>query len=239
MRSNRFVGRLFMIAAIFVACSRVSWGAEINIVSPSEAADVEGNEFPTGGGSARVQLLYPAADFMSLPESHRTIVGLSWRPDQSNTFTDPISGPARFLLSTTAADELNNVFANNVGDDETLVFEGTLTWQTDDTGPGPRDFDFVVPFNEPFTYDPSQGKNLLVEFVAPVDWDNVGNWKADRQSTDKTTLVATNTPSASVATVSRSSLMVTQFTFVPEPSTLLLTLVALGVVGWWRQRKHT
>ena len=25
---------------------------------------------------------------------------------------------------------------------------------------------------------------------------------------------------------------------IPEPSTLLLAIVALGVVGWWRQRKH-
>jgi hypothetical protein len=26
---------------------------------------------------------------------------------------------------------------------------------------------------------------------------------------------------------------------IPEPSTQLLTIVALGVVGWWRQRKHS
>jgi len=26
---------------------------------------------------------------------------------------------------------------------------------------------------------------------------------------------------------------------VPEPSTLLLTIVALGMVGWWRKWNHT
>ena len=172
---------------------------------------------------------------MSLPESHRTIVGLSWRPDQSNTFTDPISGPGRFLLSTTDADSLSPVFANNIGDDETLVFEGTYNLQTADTGPGPRDFDFVYTFDEPFTYDPSQGKNLLVDFIPTADANHVGNWQLDGQSTDATTWVAAGEPSATEAIVSRQRLMVTQFTFVPEPSTVVSAALGLLCLLAWRR----
>jgi hypothetical protein len=106
-----------MIAAIFVACSRVSWGAEINIVSPREAADVEGDRrTPAGGGPGRIQFLYLSDDF-DVPATHNDN-GFAWRPDQSNTLTDPITVEARLRLSSTPVDDLVSTFALNRGPDE-------------------------------------------------------------------------------------------------------------------------
>ncbi len=231
-----------MIAAVFLALSQVTWGQnEFNIVSPSDLGGVEANSSVNGGAAGRVHFLYPAVDFLSLPESHRIITGLSWRPDQSNSFTDPVSGPARFLLSTTAADGLSTTFANNIGDDETLVFDGTVTWQTDTSGPGPRDFDFVVQFDEPFSYDPSQGRNLLLEFVPTADWDNVGNWQIDAQINNSGNITSVaGGPSASVATaVRRDSYWPTQFTFVPEPSTAILSYLGFVYLLTCRRKCST
>ena len=227
MAIGKSVFMSYVTCVVLVAQLQVSWGQNrINIVSPSELAEVEGNNVQDAGHAGRAQFLYPASDFMSVPESHRIITGLAWRPDQSNTFTSPVSGPARILLSTTAVDDLSTTFANNIGDDETLVFEGTLTWQTDASGPGPRAFDYSVQFDKPFRYDPRQGQNLLLEFVPTADWDNVGNWQIDAEinTAGNITLVGTGNPSASTATgASRDSHWPTQFTFVPEPSTTVLS----------------
>ena len=70
-------------------------------------------------------------------------------------------------LSTTSktTDDLSSFFAENIGDDETLVYSGELIFSTDGSGPvgGPKDFDYIVEFDEPFIYDPTAG-NLLYEF---------------------------------------------------------------------------
>jgi hypothetical protein len=244
MRGNRCVGRLFMIAAMFVACSRVNWGAEMNIVSPSEAADVEGDDSLHAGPRGHLQMLFPAEDFMSLPDTHHTITSFAWRQDESTELTEPITAEGqRIIMSTTFADELVPTFADNLGDDETLVFEGGYVWQTDDTGPGPRAFDFVFSLDTPFNYDPSGGRNLILDFIPTLAADHVDDWFVDRQTTDRTTWQAQRDPFAPVSIASPQTLMVTQFTFVPEPSTFasaaLGLLCLVGWVGWRRRRQPT
>ena len=197
----------------------VTPGQEVR-VSPSDRTDQEGDGIVFGGPRIKTQMLYPVSDFSSLPPSYRTITALAFRPDERNTFTRPVSGPARVRLFATDADELGDTFMNNMGDEATVVFEGTLTWQTDDTGPAPRDFDFVIPFDPPFSYDPQYGKNLLAEFVAAGTWDNVGDWSIDSHDTNtgKITTVA-GLPSDTHARVRNERLWPAQFTFVPEPMT--------------------
>src|SRR5438093_6501897 len=57
------------------------------------------------------------------------------------------------------------MLANNVGGNDTVVFQGPITLSSRFVGPssGPKEFDIIVPLSTPFTYDPRQG-NLLVEF---------------------------------------------------------------------------
>lgn len=204
------------VAAIFHSASPSH--AEMTIVSPSSLADTEGNGSTAGGSGqqTRDQFLFPASDFASLPESHRTIVAMAWRPDGPNGLMDPVSGPAQLRLSTTSADSLSTVFAENLASDETLVFDGTVTWQTNNQPPeNPRNFDFEILFETPFTYDPGQG-NLLLEFVAPMAWDRVGDWAIDAHTmpSGNITFVGTPDPLAEFATNFASGSFPTQFTFV-------------------------
>ena len=122
------------------------------------------------------------------------------------------------------------------------VFSGTATVSSSDTGPatGPKVFDITFPFLTPFTYDPSQG-NLVVLFAVnsgdgiPVMVDglqdgtgNFGRLFADT-FTDANGLGDSFNP-------------VLQFTTgqavagVPEPGTLTLTLLTLGLLGCGRLR---
>jgi hypothetical protein len=68
-------------------------------------------------------------------------------------------------LSTTGAspDGLSQVFAENIGLDEMIVYEGPLFLSSMAGGPhfGPRDFDIVIELQRPFAYDPSAGNLLL------------------------------------------------------------------------------
>ena len=211
-------------------------GQEI-VVSPNSLADAEGNlNAPGSGQQTRVQMLFPASDFISLPETYAAMVALAWRPDQDNRLMDPISGPATIRLATTTADSLDSTFANNLTHSTgiTEVFDGTITWQTNNDPPeGPRSFDdFTFQFQTPFTYDPTQG-NLLVEFVAPEDWSTVGgDYLIDihvSEGATNTTFISAADPSADVATFLGTGIIPTQFTFIPEPSTIMLSL--LGTLG--------
>ena len=223
-----------MSIVIMVFSTPVSWGQNvINVVSPAELEGVEGNRSAGGGPVGKLQFLYFADDFLSLPASHRTITGFAWRPDGDDSFTMPVSGPAQFRLSTTDANGLRSTFAENIGNDETLVFDGMLTWQDHTSGAGPRDFEFFVPFDNPFHYDPSSG-NLLMEFVSPARWDNVRNWNVDEQAQDTgpITAVATGDLTAAIASFSHRAIWPAEFRFVPEPSSSSLT--CLGTIALFR-----
>jgi hypothetical protein len=94
---------------------------------------------------------------------------MAFRPDRSVRSRRTIFLPdLEVHLSTTDAvpGSLSQKFANNTGPDETLVFSGDLTFATDGTGSTNRlnEFDYVVDFQQPFVYDPSQGSLL-------VDWN--------------------------------------------------------------------
>ena len=242
MRICRSFCLLSMVTVTVFACGRLIH-AEVTIVTPNELDGVEGNTKTANFGSAfRGQLLVSAADFANLPKSYRTIMGMAVRPDESNTFTDPVTGRARFVLSTTTRDSLDPTFANNLGADATEVFNDVLTWQTDDIGPGPgpRDFDFVVPFTTPFVYDPSQG-NLVFDATFPNGFNHVGNWPVDehRRNTGNITAILGGAHSPN-AFMSVDLVWPTQFTVVPEPSTIALLLTTLLPIGiYWRRRKRT
>jgi hypothetical protein len=65
-------------------------------------------------------------------------------------------------VSTATADELSPVFADNLGSDAIVVFDGPSTWAT--TGQpkeGPKNFDFRIDFSTAFPYDPSEGPLLV------------------------------------------------------------------------------
>ena len=105
---------IFAVLAVASFARMASGQSEIYVVSPGELATVEGNRRVAGGdGPARYQGLYFAEDFVSVPDTHRTITGFAWRPDGNNRFTDPVTCPLRFGLSTTTSETLSSTFADN------------------------------------------------------------------------------------------------------------------------------
>jgi hypothetical protein len=97
------------------------------------------------------------------------ITQLAVRPNSAQTGPGSIiEHNLRTFLSTTtrSAATLSPTFADNFGADYTVVSCGpAVTWNTSGQ-PGPGStmaFDFTLPLETPFRYDPAAG-NLLVEF---------------------------------------------------------------------------
>lgn len=112
----------------------------------------------------RYQQVYAASEF----PGPICITQIAFRPDAAvvSGFTSSIED-IQINLSTTskAPDGLSGTFADNVGVDDTVVFEGSLTLSSSNTGPdeGPKDFDINISLTTPFSYNPGPGNNLLLD----------------------------------------------------------------------------
>jgi hypothetical protein len=184
-----------------------------SIVSPHGFEQTEGDSFGVAPTNfRRVQYLYPASDFSS-SVSQQQLVGIAWRPDESTgPFTDSTTSVA-VRVSSTSSTTLSTTFADNFGPDETLVFDGPITINTD-ASTSPRAFDFAVEFQTPFTYDPKSG-NLLVEFI--TSGFDVGGWRVDNQNLPSGPTLVSGNPSDTVAPNIFNTLAVMEFTFAPAP----------------------
>jgi hypothetical protein len=213
------------------------------LIVPNQFESVEApasGAIPTG--SFRFQQIFAASKFAGLPPGQRTIVSFAMRPDAS--VTAPVSFTAAdtvIRMSTTSRSpgELSDSFADNVGADEVIVFQGDMPLSTANTGPaeGPKDFDLVFQLQRPFTYDPTKG-NLIFDMVTR------GTELVISQTTDFVSEpgpifeeIAAFTEGAQVAT-GRWGGNVVQFNFVPEPSTALLLIVgASAAMTFVRSRR--
>ena len=206
-------------------------GSEVQIIAPEGFSDTEGNV--SAGGKAdtfRIQYLYAASDFASLPSGKNTIIWSSSRLDgaQNSTFTQS-SSDLRVTVATTTQTDLNTEFASNLGDDAIVVFDGPVTQTRPATGPpsGPHPFGTGIQFHTPFKYDPTQGRNLVVEFLSSVPPD-VGA-ETDFQNVSYRGTVFSSNPDDDFG--SRfAAVQVRAFQFVPEPSTVIMAaFVVLGL----------
>src|SRR5262249_54402156 len=82
------------------------------------------------------------------------LTSFAWRPDQNVGPSGPRTGTYKVFVSTThrAPADFSTQFSDNIGEDNTLVFDGTFTQSTENK-PGPgntRQFDYVFSFAPPF-----------------------------------------------------------------------------------------
>jgi len=190
MKSCKMRWIMLSVIALAISYSEVGqvFAAEPNrVVIPNSLQDVEGG----GGGDDipdipfRIQYLCPASQFMSLSNRPHLITHFAARPDASVTAPRTCSlDDVQFRMSTTnATAPLSLTFADNVGSDETIVYEGSLTTHTDNIGPvgGPKEFDYIVELHTPFLYDPNQG-NLLIDIRSHSGWIDISpihDWSRD------------------------------------------------------------
>ena len=239
------------VVVMFACCVVAVPNVFSDIVVPSTLTNIEGNTsagFPFSiigtGRSMRYQQVYSASEFGGLGE----ITQMAFRGDG---VVAPGSFAATFTnisiqLSTTSkpADGLSLTFNDNVGSDVTTVFSGGLSLSSAGTGPlgGPKDFDIVITFATPFSYNPAAG-NLLLDVrnfggfagsIRPFDAQNTFGDSTSRLQSACNVLTgacngvndATGGPSTT-GFVTRFS--VVAVTPVAEPNSLLLTAISLAM----------
>jgi hypothetical protein len=188
------------------------WSAPIQPVSPSELEIQDGNtQTPSPSGPIRVQLLFPASDFHSLPASHRQLTGFALRPDITSRRANPATTHMTVRMSTTDASELSRRFADNLRED-LVVFDGDVTFLDTNAASDSKAFDYAVYFTEPFVYDPSDG-NLLLDVTAS-GFSPGGFWTDSRSRGDARSTIIVGDPGSPVANASGPWDWPTQFLFV-------------------------
>jgi hypothetical protein len=219
--------------------------AETAIVVPNAYENTEAPDGVAGGSGFqngyRIQGIFDASVFVSLPGTQQTMTGFYMRPDGLLGTENSTSWPHFTLkMSTTEVTPatLSNEFAANAGEDELIVYDGSITFTTANIGPsgGPKEFDIAYEFQTPFHYDPSQG-NLLMDWYVEGPADLVGDDRIDGP-TGIVAWVFSEDRNASLGEPAGTGTPVIKFTFVPEPSTLLLLLLGLSTVGISRRRSR-
>ena len=236
----RRVGFALILAAFVGSCVTAELRAQV-IVVPNSLATNDGNTAltaPTGGPSSlREMRIYDAAQFGDL-SGPSFLTQFAWRPDTTPGPSGPRTLTLRIYASTTSRSVagLSTTFAENLGTNNTLVFDGTVNVATGNL-PGPgntRQFDYVFPFTTPFLYDPAAGNLVL-------DLQIVGSGSAltfDTVLSGDPAIGRVFANSSSTATTGTiwADTHVTQFTFVPEPTVGVSVLFGLGLLIAKRKR---
>ena len=188
----------------------------------------------------RGQELHSKSAFASLGQGPFEIAGFAWRPDVS--VNAPVSTEWEFTLyastTTKEGESLSTTFADNYGPDgATQVFAGTVPLETDGVPEdgGLHSFDYVFKFDTPYVYNPMEG-NLLFEYVSPDNLADVWVWADGEDQINWSSFGLS--ASAQESLEPTPGLWISQFTIIPEPSTHLLCIIALAIVGGWRTWKR-
>lgn len=224
------VGIAFLLAAFLGLCVMTELRAQV-VVVPNSLATNDGNgsaTSPAGPASARWLHIHDASQFGAL-SGPSFLTQFAYRPDRILGESGPRSWTLRIYASTTSRSiaGISTTFAANLGTNNTLVFDGTVTVTTGNL-PDPgntRQFDYVVPFTTPFLYDPAAGNLVL-------DLQIEGNGSAvtfDTVSGDPA-IGRVGVGSSIATTGNMQPSHVTQLTFEPPP---LVTIRASQVEVCW------
>lgn len=220
-----------------------------SVIVPGALANVDGNTnnaFPFGvSGGMRWQEVFNSNQFAG-----PIFIGrITFRPDAGAGFAFSQSlSSIRFSLSTTAfgPNSLSTTFANNLGADNTIVYNGPLTMNSANTaGPGnTRAFDVVVNLQTPFLYNPANG-HLLLDVLNSSPEDHSFQILLDAESNAGNGFVSRvfgppGNPGALTGSADPNGFVVQFTAAVPEPASLALIGTALiGASGvFWRRRQE-
>jgi hypothetical protein len=129
----RGVGFAFLLAAFLGSCVTTELRAQV-VVVPNSLATNDGNgsgTSPEGPASARWLHIHDASQFGAL-SGPSFLTKFAYRPDRVLGQSGPRSLTLRIYASTTSRSVagMSTTFADNLGTNNTLVFNGTLTWTT-------------------------------------------------------------------------------------------------------------
>src|SRR5436190_6475389 len=140
---------------------------------PSDSRDRDANSFsrlPFGYDYPKVvrcQQVYNAPSFSAVPVGGAFITAIFFRGDCSPCWVPFVTNlQVNLSITSKAADQLSALFAENTGQDETVVTHATNYIPTGHWGlptcPTPSGFGNPINLDVPFYYDPARG-NLLLE----------------------------------------------------------------------------
>lgn len=237
-------------ALVAVGTMGTAYGAEI---VPGNLENIEGNSnnglpfhsFYLEMPSSRYQQVFAASEFSSLSEPF-LITQILFRPDATwgKSFSSTLPNvQINFSTTRKAPDGLSRIFAQNIGDDDTLVFQGALSLSSAFTGAatGPKDFDIVINLTTPFFYNPKAG-NLLLDvrnfaggFSTPFDGEKTVGDSISRLASPLVGASGGTTDSGGLVTkfVTTSAVPPEPGKPVPEPASLLgiLAVAAFGATS--------
>ena len=230
----------FILVSVLVACGfRV--GAQdppipvefhpIRIDVPAELEKVRGNgssKIPFGfnlGQSVRFQQVFHASQFSKLPQGgafltrFQDIRGACGSLIVAAGFTNV---EMRFSSISRGPDGLSSVFSENVGDDEVLVFKGRMgagSGAACDRGFGGTG---IWMLQSPFFYDPTKGRNLLLELrVSDPNYIEGGKqvtMETHSVTNDSISRVAAFSSTATTADVVDTAGLIATFIFFRPPA---------------------
>jgi len=227
----RGIGFAFLLAVFLGLCVMTELHAQV-VVVPNSLATNDGNGTDTstaGPASVRWLHIHDASQFGAL-SGPSFLTKFALRPDTILGQSGPRSLTLRIYASTTSRSVagLSTTFAQNLGTNNTLVFDGTVNLTTGNL-PAPgntRQFDYVFPFTTPFLYDPAAG-NLVLDLQIEASGSAV---TFDTVSGDPAIGKVFSFGSSTATTGDIRSSHVTQLTFEPPP---LVTIRASQVEVCW------
>ena len=169
----------FAAAASVLSLSAV---AQLSVVIPNGMAAAEGsstNAFPWGRGSAGIlmQAIYDSSHFTAQGITYPILItGVRWRPNTNVALTaTTFPTPCSIRMSTSPVDWslVTTTFANQRGANETLCFQGPVTFPAQAAVVGPTPFGINTPLTTSFLYDPNVG-DLNIETDLPIQAGYVG-----------------------------------------------------------------
>ena len=228
---KRRVGFALILAALLGLSVTTEVRAQV-IVVPNTLATDDGNGSATsteGPASVRWLHIHDASQFGALL-GPSFLTKFAYRPDQILGQSGPRSLTLRIYASTTSRSVggVSTTFAENLGTNNTLVFDGTVTVTTANL-PGPgntRQFDYVFAFTTPFLYDPAAG-NLALDLQIEASGSAL---TFDTVSGDPAIGRVLNTGSSTATTGDIRFSHVTQLTFEAPPQ---VTIRASQVEVCW------
>jgi hypothetical protein len=209
-----------LVAAVVALFCQVPAFADQIIGLPADPNS--GNEFPFGFAySGEYQQVYTASAF----SGPLTITNLEFYNTQLDSAATAMnSGTWTIALSTTSADwnTLSTDFASNIGGDNTTVFSGNLSqpWAFGDT--------LSIILTTPFTYNPGNG-NLLMDVMVSGASAPGGAIFFDENSANS--IMGRVFNSGGIVFENSSFGLVTGFSTVPVPSTLVMSSILFGIGG--------
>jgi hypothetical protein len=223
--ARRFAIGLVLLFAL-VAIGRAPLQAQ-PIVAPNTLAELDGNTHtttPAGTDSGiRIMYLYDASQFQALA-GPAYLTGFAYRPDRTPDASGPKPLTAKVYVSTTTRSpgECSTRFRDNIGADNTLVFEGTVTLSTaNQPGPGnTRQFDYAWQFTHPFLYDPRAG-NLVLDLQILQGTGPAIRFDAVAGSPVARNVSAQGAPNATIGQFYEAPVL--RFNFEPAPAILIRT----------------